>query len=215
MIGPNAGFRRFPKRLFSRQDADRESLARQRRIGLQLLAAGRKKHSSLCFRQPVRRLLLAGKEGKTTARAQPRPSLFCLFRLRSTALAPQNAIIADARRRCRGADILRYLGRKRMGRIQGRKKVAGPKQVLHFGRIEPPARRGQCFFPEKRLAVIRRDMAQRRNTRISQPERKLSSLRRAAKKQHSVFTVLFHVSVLLSIRRRAFSLSASTPSSKV
>ena len=215
MIGPNAGFRRFPKRLFSRQDADRESLARQRRIGLQLLAAGRKKHSSLCFRQPVRRLLLAVKETEATARAKSRLYLFCLFRLRSTALAPQNAIIADARRRCRGADILRYLGRKRMRRIQGRKKAAGPKQLLHFDRIEPPVLRGQRFLTKQCFAVIRRDMTQRRNTRISQPERKLSSLRRAAKKQHSVFTVLFHVSVLLSIRRRAFSLSASTPSSKV
>ena len=215
MIGLNAGFRSFPKRFFSRQDTDREPLARQRRIGLQLLAAGREKNRSFRFRQPVRRLLLAVKEAEATARAKPRLYLFCLFRLRSTALAPQNAIIADARRRCRGADILRHLGCKRMGCIQGRKKVAGPKQVLHFGRIEPPVLCGQCFLPKQRLAVIRRDMAQRRNARISQPERKLSSLCRAAKKQHSVSTVLFHVSVLLSIRRRAFSLSASTPSSKV
>ena len=102
-----------------------------------------------------------------------------------------------------------------MGRIQNRKKVTCPKQFLHFGRIESPVLRGQRFLPKKRLAVIRRDMAQRRNARLSQPERKLSSLCRAAKEQHSVFTVLFHVSVLLSIRRRAFALSASTPSSKV
>ena len=181
MIGLNAGFRSFPKRFFSRQDADREPLARQRRIGLQLLAAGREKNRSFRFRQPVRRLLLAVKEAEATARAKPRLYLFCLFRLRSTALAPQNAIIADARRRCRGADILRHLGRKRMGRIQNRKKAAGPKQLLHFGRIEPPVLCGQCLLPEKCLAVIRRDMAQCRNARLSQPERKLSSLCRAAK----------------------------------
>ena len=106
MIGPNAGFRRFSKRLFSRQDADCESLARQRRIDLQLLAAGREKNSSFRFCQPVRRLLLAVKEAKATACAKSRLYLFCLCRLRSTALAPQNAIIADACRRCRSADIL-------------------------------------------------------------------------------------------------------------